>query len=587
MLRNLGLVLLISCPIASGAQSMWGTGMWGGMQGCSYQTRAGNGATNQDDETKEIQSAISEAQKQLKTKKSEKKKTDRESERHKADIEKTVSDDYAQFVFEHIENNRQCYEYKGLQEEGEFSAQGQQGSEQLPGTAMTPVHGFTISEWKQYCDPGKAGSVSASICSNSRFKPSEGGRSDANTCKKGLSEYRKSYAKSQKLQREIESLESLIERSKEDLKDAKQNALEEQRERMTAQTEGGICVECMQQGNGGYQYQKPQTDWANVIANVGTGLLATYTGYQQNKMVAEYNSNIGWPTQSYPSWSYGFPYLAAGIYGALGGGTGQGAFGCGNGMGGTGNMNGPMGMMGAYGTGSLYGNMGMGGAFGYPAGMMGNTMGGGIFNGGMGPWGMSGYGGMSGYPMMGMGSMMGMGNMMGGYGSMMGVGGIMGMGNMMGSMMGGYGTMMGSMMSGYPMGSMMGYGNMMGYGTMMGMGSMTGYDSTMLQMQSQYQQQMMQMQMQQYQSMMQYQQQYQSQTLQKYQAVSSLQQEMYNLMSRIQQIQYGYGTTYLGSTSSIGLTSLGTTTGTSILTPLPGSVIGTTGTTSTIIPSSR
>ncbi len=553
MLRRTLIVLTLLTPISTWSQNMWGTGMYGGMQSCPYPTRAGNGATNVDDGTKEIQSAISEAQKQLREKKAEKKKLDRTTEKARNEIVKTISDDYAEFIFEHVENSRRCQEYKGYQSTSQdFAAQGQEGTQEISNGNMIPVQSFTITEWSQYCDPTKAGSVSAGLCTNPRFKQSEGGRADAQSCKKGLTDYRKSYAQSQKLQREIERLEESIARTQEDLKEARQDALQAQRDNMTSQTEGGICIECMQQGNG-YTYQKPQTDWSSVIANLGTGALATYMGYQQNKMVAEYNSNIGWPTQSYPSWGYGFPYIAAGIYGALGGGTGQGSFGCGSGMGGTmggvtGNMNGPMGMMGGYGTGGLYGSMG--GAFGYPSGMMGNMMGGGIYNSGMGPWGINGYGGGYGSnPMMGMGNMSGMGGMLGG-----GLGGMMGM------------------------------GNMMGMGTMSGLGSMSGYDPTMLQMQSQYQQQMMQMQMQQYQSYMQYQQQYQQQYMQKYQAVSSLQQEMYNLMSRIQQIQYGYGTSgYLGSpTGTLGTTYYNNY-NSSVITPLPGS------STSTIytIPSSR
>ncbi|UXR64896.1 septum formation initiator family protein [Bdellovibrio bacteriovorus] len=560
-------VLLLLIPLASVAQvSMWGTGIYGGMQSCSTGMKAGNGATSVDDTTKEIQAEIQEAQQQLKAKKSEKKKIDRTLTRTRQNIEKSIASDYADFIFEHMENSRRCEEYRGMQSENQdFTAEGQEGEATLPNASMIPVHGFTVSEWRQYCDQGKSGSVSGSVCTNIKFKETDGGRQDATTCKKGLTDYRKQHSQSEKLQREIEGLEDTIARAKEDLKDAKQDALEARREGL-AQTEGDICIECMQQGSGG-QSQRPQTDWANVIANVGTGLFASYMGYKQNQMVAEYNSNAGWPTQSYPALSYGYPYLMSGLYGAVSGATGQGTFGCGSTMGGTGNMNGPMGMTGAYGMGGMYGSAG--GAFGYPAGMMGNNMGGGIYMGGMSPWGMNG-----GVPSYGYG----MGNMMG-YGSMMG-------NNMMSSMMGGlvgYGGLMGSY--GSMMGSMMGTGNMMGYGigygsNMMGMGSMMGYDSSSLALQ----QQMMQMQLQQYQTAMQYQQQYQQQMVQKYQTVSSLQQELYSLMARIQQVQYG-GTSYIGGTLGTG-TSIYTGSYGSTLVPTP-ITNSTTTITPTVIPASR
>lgn len=574
MLQKILLTILLLGPVMATAQtSMWGTGMYGGMQSCSTGMRAGNGATSVDDGTKEIQAELQEAQQQLKTKKAEKKKIDRTLQRTRTDVEKSISSDYADFIFEHMENSRRCEEYKGLQEQsGEFIAQGEEGDGGTVANAdMITVYGFSTAEWKQYCDRGKAGSVSGSVCSNSKYRETDGGRgSDATNCKKGLSDYRKQYSQSEKLQREIERMENQITNLKQDLKDAKADALEDRRNGLaSSDTEGGVCVECIAQGNGS-QASAPKTDWANVIANVGTGLFASYMGYKQNQMVAEYNSNAGWPTQSYPALSYGYPYLMAGLYGAVSGGTGQGSFGCGSGMNGTGNMNGPMGMTGAYGMGGMYGNAGMGGAFGYPSGMMGNMMGGGIYANGMGPWGMNGMNmsGMGGLGMYG-GAMMG--SMMGGYGNMMGYGSMMGAypGSMMSSMVGGiagYGGLMNSMMGSYP-GSMM--------------GSMTGYDSSSMALQ----QQMMQMQMQQYQTAMQYQQQYQQQMVQKYQTVSSLQQEMYNLMYRIQQVQYG-GTSYLGGTLSSS-TSLGPTpiysTGTSSLAPVP--IINST--TTTTIPTGR
>lgn len=615
----LAIASILISPVAVNAQNMWGTGMYGATQGCSTQMKVGNGATSMDDTTKEIQAAISEAQTQLKQKQSEKKKIDKMADRARANVEKTIASDYSDFIFEHIENNRRCEEYQGLAEgEGGIIAQGDQGGEPIvQGRDMLPVQGFTVNDWKQVCDRTKAGSVVSSVCANARYKE-EGSRSDSQTCKKALTDYRKQYSQSQKLQREIEKLQDQIAGFKEDLAIAKQDAVDAQREARLGGTEGDYCAECMAQGNGG-NTQKPQTDWANVIANIGTGLAASYVGYKTTEMVADYNSNLGYPT--YPSVSsVGYPYIMAGIYGAVNGATGQGSFGCGNGV--NGNMMGgafgyPSSMMGGMG-GGLYMNAGMGNMMGY-GGMMGSMMGSMMGYGtmmGAYPGSMMGsmMSGMMGYGAMMGNSMMGYGSMMGNYGSMMsgmmGYGGLMGsmMGSMTGSMMG-YGSMMGnmmgygSMMSAYPgsmvsglmgygtmmgsmTGSMMGYGslmgsmvgnNMLGYGTMLG--SFTGSTDSLA-----YQQQLLQ-------SQLAYQQQYASAALQKYQTVSSLQQEMYSLMYKIQQVQYGGTTNYISTgtlgTSTSGLLPVtginGVTNGTTYSSSLGTIPI----TTTTTIPSSR
>ncbi|MFM6930355.1 MAG: hypothetical protein ACKOX6_17960 [Bdellovibrio sp.] len=360
--------------------SLAGTGVWGGTQGCAYQQKAAPGATNQSDEVTEIQSKIADLKKQLATKKRDKKRIDRDAERNKSDIGKSLADDYSSFVSEHIEGARRCDEYKDINKyKDNVEADGDTGgtSVQKANANILPVNGFSPYEWATYCDPNKAGGVYSGVCDITKFRNTEG-RGTAASCKKSINNYRTNYAMSIKTQDEIESLQAAIERAQDDLADAKEDALQSRQDAIAhgsrSDTEGGVCVDCIASGNG-YTYQKPQTDWANVIANVGTGLAAMYVGYQSNKMVSENNAALGWPSQSYPTWGYGLPYLAAGAYGALGGGTGQGGFGCG---------------------GSSSGGMSVGGAFGYPASMTGmNTMGGGIYANGMGPWGMN-MGNMSG-----------------------------------------------------------------------------------------------------------------------------------------------------------------------------------------------
>ncbi len=471
---------------ALSTQANWGTGMYGGMQACPYPHSAAAGSSSYLDEVKEAQAAIKEAEKQLRAKKSEKKRLEKTMERSRRDVEEVVAEDFTEFMFEHIENSVSCKEYKGMAGSEEFIAQGSEGDAAVQAPSTREVRAFSIQEWTRLCDSNKNGSVNAVVCDGPRFRQTEKGRATSQDCKKGLTEYRKNYAQTGKLQREIEGLENLIRRSKDDIQDAKQNYADEQRERQREQLEGGVCVDCIAQGSG-YVYQKPETDWGSVVGNIGLGLAATYMGYQTNKMVANANANIGWPTQPYPAWGYGFPFLAqgigqaigggSGIYGAIGGGIGAGAFGCAGMNGGVGGMAGPYGGMNAGGMwGNPYGMAGMGG--------LGGGLGGGIYLPGMGPWGMAGpwgmggpYPGAMGYPMMGGAMGMPMGAMVsGGIGAVMGMqmGGMMGMpmGAMAGGMMGmPMGAMAGGMM-GMPMGAMAsgGIGGVLG----MPMGGMAG-----------------------------------------------------------------------------------------------------------------
>lgn len=513
-------LLFVMSPLWAWAQGMqWGSGQWGGMQSCPYQQRTGDGATSENDELQELLAEIDEIKSQIKIKKSEVKNLDRKSQRSRQDVEESLSSDYSSFILAHIENNTRCSEYQGMS--ANPAVQGSQGEEPIAGAQdnMLPVQGFTTADWAKYCDRSKTGSVNASVCSNAAYLGDDH-RKDAMKCKKALTDYRKQYADSQKLQNEIESLQRSLEDRKQDLADLKRDIRQEQRE---GGTQAEYCEECNRRGSG-YAYQKPQTDWGSVISNVGTGLLATYMGYKSNQMVAEQNADLGYPTQNYPAWGYGLPYLQAGIYGALGGSTGQGSFGCGGGN-----------------------NMMSGGAFGYPMNMMGSPMGGGMFLSGMTPWGMNGYGGMNGMGMMGnMGMMMPGGMMMsGGLGMMTGMGMMSNMGMMSGMMMnGGLGMMTGmgmmsnmGMMGG--MGLMSNYGMMSNMGMMSNYGMMTGMDSSSMAMQ----QQMLQMQMQYYQN-------YSQQQMAKYQTMSSLQTELYSLMNRIQQVQYSSNYSGMGIGSS-------------------------------------
>lgn len=484
-----------------GQQQQWGSGQWGASQGCSYQQKMAPGAVSGDDETKDLTNQIAEAKKQLKAKKNEKTRLDRELERTKEDINGVITEEYSSFIFEHIENNRQCVDYKGYSANASTQTSGSEGGKTIsPEAEMIPIQSFSSAQWGKYCDPSKTGNVSSGVCDAAPFRQSERNGASISECKKGLSAYRKNYGQSQKLQTEMERLNRSIERLNDNLKQAKADAKEAMKENggRLAQTEGDICIECAKSGNG-YNPERSQTNWGNVAANVGVGLAAMYMGYKSNQMVTDANASIGMPTYgTSPAWSYGLPYLQQGIYGAISSGSSQGGFGCGN---------------------STANNAG--GAFGYPQGMTNmNTMGGGMFMNGMNMNGMNsmmntGYGNMS-------GSMMSGSMMMSNPYSMMTSSPYSSMG--MGTMMSGNLMMSNpySMMSSNPYAAMgLGYGT--GYGSY-GTGYGLGYGSSLTNSA------------------------YSSSTM------LSLQQEMAALTYRMQMIQSGNGS-YLGTSGYAGGTS--------------------------------
>ncbi|KYG66125.1 hypothetical protein AZI86_03415 [Bdellovibrio bacteriovorus] len=604
----------IVMSIAVGAQAqMWGAGVYGGMQACPYDYGAAQGATSDLDAVREAQQAIEETKRELNKKKSELKRVETKVKRSRSEIERAVDGQYTDALFNHMDNAFSCHEYADyipnrrpndaptpVDEEDGVVASGSQGGQRIDSNAGKQTHdGIDADTWGRVCrDRGDLNKEF--VCSSLRGDGGRGvrvGRGTPVNCTKAITEYRRNNYIAQKLQTEIENLEANIDEYKEDKRMALQEARDEAAERRREQLEGGVCLDCLVQGNS-YQYQRPQTDWASVVGNVGLGLVSMYAGYKTNKMVANANANIGWPTDPWAAQGYGYGLGAiatgmgqvvgggSGIYGAMGGGIGQGGFGC------AGNNGGPYGMMGPY------GGMNGAGMWGNPYGMAGlgfPGMGGGMYNPGMGPWGMAGpFGGMGGgmgmgfpgmgggmgypgmgafgglgmagmgYPGMGMAGGMGypgMGMAGMGYPGMGAFGGL-GMAGGMGypgmGMAGGMGYPgMGMAGMGYP-GMGMGYPGMgmagglsaipgMGMAGMgmpgMGMG-LAGMGMPGMGMQiggMGMQQQMMQMQLQQYQMYMQQQQQYVQQQMQRQQVVASLQQELYGLLYRIQQVQYGGG----------------------------------------------
>ncbi|MCE3010062.1 MAG: PspA/IM30 family protein [Proteobacteria bacterium] len=539
------------------AHAQWGYGMYGAMQSCPWGVSAGDGASDIQDEIQDMQSALVEKRQKLSEEKRKQREMQRKYDQAKERVNKNLNVGYSNLIIDHIDGKRKCSDYQTRVPAPTDAVQNRDLTSSDSGAVSDPSGGSATAaeDTGVATDPYAANVWGAQICDRSRDQaPKGGGRVVVRAACTVPAEAKVSQGYNQKqcetavaylqdnkdkldqqaqlvaaLEADIENSKTAIADKRGELRDAVREAQREAREQMT---EGG-CIDCMMMGNG-YVMQPRKPGTGEILANVGLGIASMYFGNKQQQYITDMNSKLGFPTQSYPSIGFGFPYFMGALYGAIGGGVGGGAFGCMGGMGGTGGFNGPYGMMGPFGMGGMYG--GNGGAFGYPHGMYGMPMGGGMFMPGMGPWGMAGpwgNGPWGAYP----GGMMasgGIGFMMpGGY--MMGMPmGAMQMGMPMGNMMG--------MMAGGGMGMPM--GNMMGMMAGGGMGMMAGggMGSDMMGMQMQMQQQMMQMQMQQYQMQMQMAMRAQENYMARQRVVMGLQQELYSLLYRLQQAQMGVST---------------------------------------------
>ncbi len=498
LFRNFVIAFVMTFLFVTSSNAQYGYGMYGGMQSCGYPFMSGDGATSSLDELKEIAENIKENERTLREKRKDKREAERLVKKHKSHMDRNLISEAVEFVVEHVaDNNRTCNAYKdvGVRSEKPVVTGTDKGEAVVNqadnGTLEHNLKSINKNTFLGICPADRGSIVGRNLCKEKSLFFAGKEKIDITECTNAVNEYPKSVKTVSALDKEVKALEEYIKALKSQSKDTRKAIAEDMRDAARERTEGGICLECMTGGG----YEQRETNWPGVAANVMTGLAGLFVGYKTNQMVADYNSSIGYATQpNLSAMSMGFPYIANGIYGALGGGIGAGAFGCGNTFGGGGNWNGPYGMTGPFGMGGLYNPM-MGGMWGYPQGMMGAGMGGGMFMPGMGPWGMNGPWGLNPY---GMGMFPGAGNMvaggfgfqMPGYGGMYpwgggGMMGIPGMGVMMGGAMGfpGYGLMMaggvgipmmGGMGMGMPMTGGMGMGMPMMGGMGMGMPMMGG-----------------------------------------------------------------------------------------------------------------
>lgn len=420
LLRNLSgstlaIAVLITAFIhseqAHAQVSLYGSGYYGGTQGCSTRTRVGTNAISVTEEEKQAKKEIEKSQREVDLAKAEMERNKLKMKLLVKTINRFFASDVADFLIDtHIGGMKQCDDYKtfpdykcpepkkkltaaerkaGVVDTGPATADGTPLSDAQLNVCRhkTSVPAILVPNWSKgenYCeadDERTRGALSASICSDEDLRPEGKRPGSSSECVAALKDYRKKAIEVENAQAKIEKEQSDIEDRTAAIASAREIALIDAKYKKS-KTEAGSCVDgsCdfeQEHGSAGKSYLLSAVQ---VAAGLGLG----YIGKRYDETNMEYQAQLGYPpTQGYPTAvSLGFPLVAAGVYGAVTGGSGTGGFGCATGVNGTGAGN-------LYGAGnSAYGPYANnGGAFGYPQGYYGSPWGGGAYNPGYNPYG--------------------------------------------------------------------------------------------------------------------------------------------------------------------------------------------------------
>jgi hypothetical protein len=417
LLRNFSTSLLASATFAaaifssgqvSAQYALQGSGYWGGTQACSTQQRVGNGAISISEEEKEEKRAIAQESAKLKLLDNDVKRAEAYLKSSSKNINTFFSDDVAEFLTEtHMQGLMLCEDYKTYpgyncpvkktakemaKEEAARIAGANADTNGTPVNTEAPeicknktsVPRILATKWTSatgYCQAEEnrsRGQVSTEICDDESLRAEVDKKSrkvSVAECKKSLKDYRANSIK-------LENARASYDRAKEELEEREERYASEreraaiERKYSSRKTEGQAgCL------TGDCDTVSSNKSYGLSIAQVGAGLLFGAIGKKYDDRNAEYQAQLGYPPESgYPTAvSFGFPYLLAGAYGALTGGSATGSYACGNGVNGTGNNGNLWG-----GGNNVYGPAGnLGGAFGYPQNMFASPWGGGAYNPGL------------------------------------------------------------------------------------------------------------------------------------------------------------------------------------------------------------
>ena len=422
----------------------WGTGMWGGMQGCGGNYGPAAGATSESDEVRQLK----QDQADLKQEQLEIKKDVRELEREKERLAQAINDairpNWAGLFLSHMDGNRNCCISGGASDDqGEerpapapkprrprpapSSSDNKQSSNDEPSNTSRmpaadmpdnvdpwatggggsfdtggggyaagpqtmcypPEDPYIRPAWNQLACPTGASSINPAVCSTPGVFQKPGIKSgEISSCTRAVSRYAK-------LVRELDKLEArkaAIANQLDDIKQALREAIRDSRMEANCPTcpvGGRVSGTAVRTSGGGFNWGSFLGQITPILAGAAIGGGLEYLNYQQNKANNVNLNKLGYATQPYQFGNYMYPFASMGIYGSALSGM-NGGFGCAPGVGGGGFPYGPFGLAGPVGL-SPYANMG--GPFGYPPGMMPGFPGfggGGMYNPGFGPWGAAG-----------------------------------------------------------------------------------------------------------------------------------------------------------------------------------------------------
>ncbi|MBL7554735.1 MAG: hypothetical protein JNM24_02850 [Bdellovibrionaceae bacterium] len=579
-------VALLTSALQIQAQSYWGYGLQGGLSGCGYQVSQAEESSSYKDEIDELKKQLAEWKKEIAQLKRELSKEQTELRKHDSTLRGNFDSDAYTFIKSHFDSQHKCTDYKGQSDvavvsenklgssavSGEGAVIGRKPDSEPPRRDLPPssdkkrksmsdsdddsnevtAEDMTIEptnlnkEWADVCDMQRdpKGILKSTICQKNYIM--NGAKVNRAECQAAVLNYPRASKNIRNVKREIvvkqEAMKAAQAQIPELQKSMKEEQSEARKQRLEDIREGGVCTECLAQSQGqsnSTSFQSGQPNWGGVVGNSVMALLAYSSTKNFYSSMADSNANLGFPTQL-PMTS---PFMAAtpNIIGAIGAGLGQGSFGC------SGNSGGNSGMGGAMGPYAALGGSGqIGGAFGTPQWALGNQMGGGMYNQGMGNWGMNGPWGLSNtglgvYPQQLLTGQLGIGNSLGS------------------SLMNPYASLLGGNNYGLTGGS--GLSGMLGLSGLNGLSGLTGLTGSL---DSGMQQQILQLQMQQQQQLLQSQMRAYENAMQKQKAISGLQSELMGVIQRIQSIQYGTSTlgsstSYLSGSTSLG--SLGTSLG--------------------------
>lgn len=354
--------------------SMWGSGYNMGMQPCPYVVKKGKGTDDKDDEVSSLKASIKEAKANVKKARDKERRLEKNLAADKTALGKYFQTNIYTVIEEHVTQYRQCTDYADTVTVDPKTGAPSSADSSSGKPSYAP---FTQVDWmKSVCTLNTPGSINSNVCVNN-FKKQGSSMSDSE-CARNINNFDKDRADQAATQSDLSDAQGKLDEYTRELADAKDRAKEDKDssddDDSKSKTEAGFCFQCA----------VGDTNWLRVGLDAALGIGSYYADRSNQRMVAQYNSNLGYPTiatqSSLAPWLFGLDAVSA-----IGSGTGQGAYGCSA-------MSGAMG-----GNGLIAGN---GGAFGYPGSYFGAPYGGGMFNPMTGTWGTAGPWGLQGNPML-------------------------------------------------------------------------------------------------------------------------------------------------------------------------------------------